>query len=91
MAQTTTTSTATTTGWGVSRGSRAVLYFFFAVVSLLLGSSALFTEIPIADIGELAREPLIAIYGWLVAVTAVGAPVLFVVAAFYALLFGRDS
>jgi hypothetical protein len=34
---------------------------------------------------------LIAIYGWLVAVTAVGAPVLFVVAAVYALLFGRDS
>jgi hypothetical protein len=75
----------------VSRGSRAVLYFFFAVVSLLLGASAMFTGIPIAYVGELGNQPLLAVYGWLIVLVAIVAPIMFVGAAFYALLFGRDA
>ena len=77
--------------WGVSRGTRAVVYFFFAIVSLFLGSSALFTGIPIALLGDTGNEPLLAVYGWLIVVTAIAAPTLFVIAAFYALLTGRDE
>jgi hypothetical protein len=84
-APTSTASTATTTAWGVSRGTRAVLYFFFAVVSLLLGSIAYFTG---GFIGS-TNQPVVAIYGSLVLLVAIVAPILFVVAAFYALLFGK--
>jgi len=75
----------------VSRGTRAVLYSFFAIVSLFLGSSALFTGIPIALLGESGNQPWLAVDGWLIAMTAIAAPILFVLAAIYALPFGRDE
>jgi hypothetical protein len=80
--------TATTTGWGVSRGTRAVLYFFFAVVSLLLGSAAISLGF-IGGFGGSFGQPVADIYGSLVRLVAVVAPILFVVAAFYALLSGK--
>jgi hypothetical protein len=73
----------------VSRGTRAALYFFFAVVSLLLGSIAVFTGGLIGAVGGSAKQPVVEIYGWLILLVAVLAPILFVVAAFYALLFGK--
>ena len=76
-------------GWGVSRGTRAVVYFFFAVVSLLLGSIAVFTGGFIGAFGGSAKQPVVEVYGSLVLVVAVAEPILFVVAAFYALLFGK--
>ena len=58
-------------GWGVSRGTRAVLYFFFAVVSLLLGSIAVFTGGFIGAFGGSAKQPVVEIYGSLVLLVAV--------------------
>jgi hypothetical protein len=72
----------------VSRGTRAVLYFFFAVVSLLLGSVAISLGF-IGGFGGSVSRPVAEIYGSLVRLVAVVSPVLFVVAAFYALLFGK--
>jgi hypothetical protein len=77
-------------GGDVSRGTRAVIYFFFAVVSLLLGSIAVFTGGLIGAFGGSANQPVVAIYGSLVLLVGLVAPILFVIAAFYALLFGRD-
>jgi hypothetical protein len=75
----------------VNRGARAVLYFFFAVVSLLLGSIAVFTGSFIGAFGGSVNQPVVAIHGSLVLLVSVVGPILFIVAAFYALLVGRDS
>ena len=75
----------------MSRGTRAVLYFFFAAVSLLLGSTAIFTGGLLGVSGHATGEAWLELYGWLVVVVAFAAPVLFVAAALYALMFGRDS
>ena len=75
----------------MSRGTRATLYFFFAVVSLLLGSTALSTGAFIGSFGQAFNQPAAAIYGWVVVIVAIVAPILFVIAAFYALLFGRKD
>jgi hypothetical protein len=75
----------------VNRGTRAVLYFFFASVSLLLGSIAIYSGGPLAAIGGAADQPWLEVYGWLVVVVAFAAPVLFAAAALYALLFGHDD
>ena len=75
----------------MSRGSRATLYFFFAVVSLLIGAIAVYAAGPIVAVGHAAEAPWLEIYGWVVLLVALAAPILFVVTAFYALLFGRDE
>jgi hypothetical protein len=80
----------TTMASGVNRGTRAAVYFFFAVASLLLGSIAVYAANPIVLIGRYGNQPWLEIYGWLILLVAIIAPVLFVVAAFYALLFGHD-
>jgi hypothetical protein len=80
----------TTTASDVNRGTRAAVYFFFAVVSLLLGSIAVYASNPIVLIGQLGNQPWLEIYGWLIQLVAIVSPILFVVAAFYALLFGHD-
>ena len=80
-----------TTASGVSRGTRAAFYFFFAVVTLLLGAIAVYAAGPIVAVGHSADAPWLEIYGWVVLLVSLVAPVLFVVAAFYALVFGQDG
>ena len=66
----------------MSRGTRAVVYFF-------RGSIAVFTGGFVGAFGGSANQPVVVVYGSLVVLVAVVAPILFVVAAFYALLFGK--
>jgi hypothetical protein len=75
----------------VNRGTRAAVYFFFAVVSLLLGALAVYAASPIVAVGRSADQPWLEIYGWIVLLVALFAPILFVIAAFYALLSGHDG
>lgn len=79
------------TGSGVSRGARAAFCLFLAGISLSIGSVAVVIAVPPLELAYTAsRSTPVGIYAAFVLVGAIATPILCVIAAFIALLFGRD-
>lgn len=75
----------------MSRGTRAALYLFLAAMSLLIGSIAVVIALPpISLLWTFGNFLPTGIYASFILVVAIATPLLCLVAAFGALLFGKD-
>jgi hypothetical protein len=73
-----------------ARTMRAATLLFFSAITFLAGAVAMWTGATLTGFASTGADPLPVIYGYLVIAVAIGAPVVFLLMAVVAAVWGED-